>query len=273
MQNHILPFVSGGGGDTTNREKPRILYNNFLLLDDATVTTDAPPVDGYDFQNAYDWRGYTFWRVTTGTYYLTVNFATAKTVNSWAFYATTLAKVGGSISLEYSTDGGTTWLAAGPVITPGDTTPIYKVLAAPILAGKWRVKVVSPSIVDIGCICIGYDFQFERGCWVGFSPPRLARDTDITNTKSQGGVWLGRTIMRNGVAFDFPLDLLTPGWVETYWRPFVIAAERHPFFVLWNNSDFPTDVAYAWSDGPIAKPEYSHVKFMKVGIKCAGKVE
>lgn len=269
---HILPY-SDTAGDDIGRSKPRVLYNNFLAGDDATITTDAPVVAGYEVQNCLDYRSYTYWRVGAGTYRIRATFDAAKTVNSWAFYSTTLAAAGASIQLKYSTNGGATWTAAGAAVSPGNTVPIYKVLAAPITAVDWEVEIVTPVAVDIGVLFIGYDFQFERGCWVGFSPPRLARDTDITNVTSQAGVFLGRTIQRNGVTFDFPLDKLTPEWVETYWRPFVVHAELLPFFVLWNKSGFPNDVAYAWAERKIPVQEYSHVNFMKAGMSCRGKVE
>lgn len=270
----VLPFTFGpSGGVSGGPDKPRILYDNLLQSDDVTLSTDAPVVADYEYQNAIDMRGYTFWRVGAGTYYLQAVFPSAQTINSWAMYSQTLFEEGATIQLKYSTNGGASWNNAGAAVAPVDNAPIYKVLSAPISAARWRFEIVTPATVDIGILSFGQDFTFERGCWVGFAPPLLARDTDITNTVSQNGVWLGRTIIREGVMFDFSLDKLTPGWVRTYWHPFVKHAELEPWFLLWNKTTYPSEAAYCWAEGRIATQEYSHVNFMRAGMRVKGKVE
>lgn len=268
----ILPFTFAPVGPN-GPDKPRILCDNILQNPDVVLSTDAPPVDGYSYLNAVDMRAYTYWRVGAGTYYLNAVYGEAQDVNAWCFYSGTMAAVGASLQPQFSTDGGMTWEDADTPYFPPDTAPVYRVLDEVISAARWRIKIVTPAEMDIGVISIGKDFTFERGCWVGFSPPHLARDTTITNTTSEGGVFLGRTIRRNGVSFNFNLDKLSIAWVENFWRIFVRNAELEPFFLLWYKTAYPTDACYCWADGDIPQPEFSHSNFMRASMKVKGRVE
>lgn len=274
-QTQILPYSSGSGGGgiaASGPDKPRVAYQNLLRDGGGTVTASSETAQ-YEYQNAYDDRPFTWWRPESGTSYLTLVLPSARSVNYFAFYGTDLAAKGGSIQLQYSLDGGGSWLDAAVSVSPADTTPVYKVLTAAIAAARWRFKVICATQPNLACLSFGTDLQFERGCWVGFSPPRLARDTDLTNNISQRGVWLGRSIIRNGMMGAFDLDKLTPGWVETYWKPFVRHAETKPWFLLWNKTGYPADAAWCWAEGDIERPAYSHPNFMKAGMRYRGRTD
>ncbi len=277
----ILPFLtppSGGGGTIlpgNAPSKPRILYDNLMRTGSPSsiVASSEPDPTDYPYQRAYDDKPYTYWKVAAGTQYLTFVFTSAKTVNAYGLFSTTLADAAATIQLEYSTDGGGSWLPFQPAEAPIDTTPIYRSLDASVSAARWRWKIVSTVDVYVGCLAFGTDFTFERGCWVGFSPPKMARSTDLTNNVSQGGVWLGRSIIRNGASFSFELDKLTASWVNATWYPFMLHAERRPWWLLWEKTSHPAEAAFCWAEGKIAKPSNSHPNFMAASMNASARTD
>lgn len=272
----ILPFITSGGSDVVSGgdTKPRILYDNHMVDGSPTsITADSEPDPvNYPYQNAYDDRPYTYWRVAAGTRHLTCVFPSARTVTGYAIYATTLAAAGATIQLQYSLDGGGSWLDYEVPEAPTDTSPIYRSRDA-VSAARWRWEIVCATDVYIGVLSFGEEFVFQRGTWVGFSPPLLARDTTLTNNMSQGGNWLGRTRIRNGAEFQFDLDRLTAAWVRTVWYPFVLHAETRPWFLLWNKGEYPAEAAFCWSEGAIQKPSNSHPNFMRAGMSVCARTD
>ncbi len=275
MHRSILPFFSGGPIVVgAGPAKPRILYDNVMRTGSPTsvVATSEPDPSDYAFQRAYDDKPFTYWKLAAGTQYLTFVFPSAKVVNAYGVYATTLWESGATILLQYSLDGGGSWLDFAAIEAPVDSAPIYR-SGVSVTAARWRWKIVTAVDAYIGCLAFGVDFGFERGCWVGFSPPKLARNTDLTNNISQGGRWLGRTVIRNGAAFSFELDKLTASWVNSTWYPFMLHAERRPWWLLWEKTGHPAEAAWCWSEGKIGKPANSHVNFMSASMNVNARTD
>jgi hypothetical protein len=279
----ILPFYgssgsgSGGSGAASAPSKPRILYDNLAQspLITSVVATSEPDPANYAFQNAYDNRPFTFWKAVAGTQYLTFTFSSAVSVNAFAHYSPgeeTIGPLGGSLQLQYSLDGGANWLDFAAPSTPTTTKPIYQT-GVSVSAAKWRVKFICVSDFYVAVLYFGTDFAFQRHCWNGFSPPKLARATEMTNNISQNGVWLGRSIQRNGSALAFDFTHLTPTWVNDVWHPFVKWAETKPWFLLWAPVEYPGDPAFCWSSDDIKGQTYMHANFMAASMTVTGRVE
>ncbi len=272
----VLPFLGGGGTIVvgTGPAKPRVLYNNLMRTGSpsSVAVSSEPDPTNYPYQRAYDDRPYTYWKAAAGTQYMTFVFPSAKEVSDYGIFSNNLAEVGATIQLEYSIDGGVNWVAFAAAEAPTDTTPIYRYGAA-ISANRWRWKIVSAADVFIGCLSFGVGFSFQRGCWVGFSPPKLARETELTNNVSQNGVWLGRSVIRNGAKFSFDLDKLTAAWVNEVWYAFILHAERRPWWLLWEVTSHPAEAAFCWATGRIAKPSNSHPNFMSAGMNVAARTD
>lgn len=272
---HVLPFYETDPSIIgIGPAKPRILYDNLMRTGDPTsiVASSEPDPTNYSYQNAYDDRPYTYWKCMDGTQYLTFVFATAVPVSAYGLYSNNLAEAGAQITLEYSTNAGVTWTAFSAAEAPIDTSPIYRSKAV-VSAARWRWKIVSTVPVYLGCMSFGVDFAFERGTWVGFSPPRLARDTTLTTNVSQGGVFLGRSIIRNGAEFSFNLDKLTMEWVYEVWYYFMLHAERRPWFLLWERKNHPAEAAFCWSRGDTPKPSISHPNFMAASMNVTARTD
>lgn len=247
--------------------RPRIGYANLLESTLATITTDSE-ADGYAHQFLYDWLPHTYWKPDAdGEHYVQAVFLAAKSVDYFAFYSNNVWESGGTIELRYSTDGGVTWSVACTVM-PTDNSPIYRVFSA-ILAQRWRVVVTATPAAKLGCVAFGTDLQLERGDWIGFTPPELGRDTDLTTIISDNGGFLGRSITRNMWSSELKLDFLSFGFIYEDWLPFVKHAERKPFFLFWNEGDYADRAAFCWTNekGDIAHPKITHRAMMSAGIK------
>lgn len=252
-------------GSTATR--PRIGYSNLLDSDDATVTADEE-ADGYAKEFLSDWLSHTYWMPTTnGAHYVRASFGVAQPANYFAMYSNSVWETGGTIDLQYSTNGGSVWTTAATIM-PVDNSPIYLPFAQ-ILAADWRVRVTSTPAAKLGCVAFGVDLQLQRGDWIGFTPPELGRDTDLTTTISDNGGFLGRSITRNMWSSKLDLDFLTFGWVYESWLPFIKHAERKPFFMLWNENDYADRAAYCWTmkKGDIAHPKISKRIYMSAGLR------
>ncbi len=272
----VLPFLSGGGTVVVGGgpDKPRIMYDNLMRTGapSSIIATSEPDPTNFAYQRAYDDRPYTYWLMEAGTQYLTFVFPSSKDVNAYGLYATTLAEAGATAELQYSVDGGGSWTSVQSAEAPVDTTPIYRSFTT-VSAPRWRWKFVTPVDLYVGCLAFGVDFVFQRGTWMGFSPPKFARDTDLTNNVSQGGRWLGRTIIRNGAKFSFDLDKLTASWVNSTWYPFMLHAEKRPWWLLWEKTSHPAEAAWCWADGKIQKPSNSHSNFMSAGMNVCARTD
>lgn len=255
----ILPSPAAG--------KTRLAYQNVLADPQATVTCDDGAVDGFNFQQAYDWNSATYWKPATGgTHYIQAVLPATRQVNYFAIYAQNLSANGGSASLQYSTDYGITWNTACTV-TPPTSAPQY-ITFEPIMANSWRAVTSSAVASQVGVISFGLDFTLQRGAWVGRTPPILGRAPDLTTIISDNGAFIGRSVKRANWQTNLDLDFLTPEWVRSYWLPFMTAIETQPFFMLWNPVDYPGEASFCWIDQAknIMPPKYSRQRYMSAGL-------
>lgn len=225
--------------------KPRILYENLMLDGGATITfttENSPDVH----ENAYDWDPTTFWTPDDGTQSITAHFPTPVNVDSFGCYSHTLADNGGTIVLRWSDDG-STWHDAFTPVAPADTSPIYQRFDLTAHAW-WRVQVVSTPASSIGITAFGQEIALERGIMDGLTPPIVARNTRVTNSVSQNGVFVGRSFVRSNVRSSFSSDYITQQWIRDVWVPFIKAAELHPWFLYWNYSAWPFETCFCYSD-------------------------
>lgn len=258
-----LVMTPGSGG-----QRPRIGYRNLLESDAATVTTDSEDAD-FAHQFLYDWLPHTYWKpATNGTHYVQAVFASPQAVDYFAFYSNTVYASSGTIKLQYSTDGGSTWSDA-VTVAPTNDEPVFKTFTQ-ILAARWRVTVTATPRAKLGVVAFGLSLQLERGDWIGFTPPELGRDTELTTIISDNGGFLGRSIIRKMWSSKLELDFQSFGFAYESWLPFMKHAERPgPFFLLWNENDYANRAAFCWASkkGDIVHPKITHRAMMSSSIR------
>jgi hypothetical protein len=253
--------------------KPRIGYQNLLEDTGATISATAGAT-GFEHANAYDWLTFTsYLSNTVGVATIKASFGAGikKTANYFAVFGHTLATNGGAIKLQWSDDDAV-WNDAFPAISPVNAFVIYK-LFNPIEARYWRVHVDSTPASYIAQVSFGVDLELERGGRPGFIPPNLGREVDVTNVTSENGGFLGRSVVRNGLKGSVNISPVSEMWARQYWLPFVVHAELKPFFLQWNNSQYPYESAYVWADGAIEPMKYTKFKWLGGGIKYRGQIQ
>jgi hypothetical protein len=251
---------------------PIIGYNNHFDSTDATVSASSEDATDGPYEFAYDGLPSTHWMPDDGTQYLTATFSAAKSANYFAFYATDLATNTGTIVLQYSTNSGSTWTDCFTAISVGSSAPCMETFTA-IFATYWRVKVVSTPGSIIGVVSFGNYLQLPYGDWIGFAPPKLARDNVVQNNTSHHGNLLGRSMIRQGVEFSLSLDYFSQAFMRESWIPFLVHAEQKPFFLKWNPGDWPCDTAFCWTEGPVDSVRFSKPDKMGTSLRCHGRVD
>jgi hypothetical protein len=250
---------------------PRIGYKN--LFESASTVTASSEATGYEGSNVYNWDTSSYWKpAATGTHYLTATFSSAVTVDYFAIYAHNLHTYNASVQLQYSTDG-TTWNDATDPQAPSTSRPVF-VSFTSILAAWLRIKLVTTSgPAQIGVASFGEAMIFPSGMKPGFQPPTLSREGKYMNSVSEGGQFLGRSLLRNGAKTKIDLILLDPLWVRENWEPFIRHAEAMPFFFSWDYENHPNEAAFCFTSGKIPPAKYSDPQFMSVSLPVDALIE
>lgn len=249
----------------------KIGYRN--LFNDATGTVVASSETvGFEKENAYDWLGYDWWRPSTlGDNWLEVSFASAKQVDYMAVFGHDLSDHAATIKAQYSTNGGSTWLDASTLITPGNNNTIF-VFFDTVNVTHYRVLVnATGSYPSIAGVMIGEALQFPHNMEIGFAPPSLAPHSEVKTARSESGIFLGGSKISEGIEGNFTFTKLDPEWVRNEWIPFVNhTQEPKPFVFAWDTVLHGNEVVLAWINGKVKAPVYDESLYMSVRLRFEG---
>ncbi len=173
-----------------------------------------------------------------------------------AIAAHNLSDLNASVRLEYSTNGGSTWVDAGAgLVTPTDNQAIGWLFTEAPAADRWRFNVDASTndIVEIGCAFLGTELIIPQRIYQGYTPPITPTRVDLQSNVSEGNHLLGSAVIRRGSSSTAQLSDIPDGYVRgSAWMDF----QRHfnngrGFFWAWRPSKYG-DLYYAWrSAGPI----------------------
>ena len=242
---------------------PVIGYNNLLESGTVSASTEAT---GYEKENAFDWLTYDWWKPTAVTAYLTVDMGSATACDYFALAGHDLGTQGAGVVLQYSTDNFAADINdAFTTLTPSDDSVIFQSFTSQSKR-YWRVKLTT-AVASLGTVAFGERLDMPEGMGVGFIPPTMSFDDDVTNNRAHGGAYLGRSVLREGASGSISFDLLTPAFVRSDWMPFIEHARSKPFFLSWDETNYSGEAAYCWTDGAITPPKYSHTNYMSASLK------
>lgn len=263
-----VPVILTNQDDTT----PLIGYENLLRDSGATVTYSTQTI-GFEASNAYDWLEYSQWLPSaSGASWIRASFSSAQSCDYFACAAHTIGANSGSVVLQYSTNGGSSWSNAFTPVVPVGTDVVWQSFDS-VSAADWRVLVTATPAAGLGVVSFGSAMQCQRGVTGGFSPPDLAFNDNLTNVVSINGTYLGRSLISEGIQIDVQLENVTEAWAHDTWRPFLIHARQYPFFIQWNNDTYANGSALVWQEGSTSRPSYSQPGFMNVGISTSGTID
>ena len=227
---------------------PRILYSNELI--GASIASGVSNASNTLNPATYSRATFVADAVQrTITYTLSGN----RDIDCVCIAAHNFADIGATVLVQWSPD-----TSGGLISFSDEQTPTIEngammfVRSAPVNARRIHIRINTPSAPGfIGVVMAGMALQMQHPIYGGVNPITLNRVTDYFNNRSESGEWLGRQIRRRGLQSSVSFDRLTAPWYRQYFDPFVKVAREKPFFFAWRPSEYPTEIAYCWTDGDI----------------------
>ncbi len=232
---------------------PRIGAENLLRSPQATVTVSAETTGG-EKENAYS-EGFTFdfWRPgSAGTHWLRASLiGGARKSNYVGIAAHNLHQHEGSVKMQHNL--GTGWVDSSNDFLPADSSPIM-IIYDDVIAGFHRLSVTSTSAVSIGAVFFGEILKFNAPLGGGWTPPYLGRSNRYVNDVSEGGAFLGRSLIAEGARLSLRIPGVDLSWLRDEWESTVRIIEQFPFFFAARDRDIiggvaEAEVFYGWSEG------------------------
>jgi hypothetical protein len=209
---------------------------------------------------------YEFWKPTAVPGWWRVDAGAPVTVDYVGIAAHNLATAASTVTVQ-SSDDNDTWVDVDSH-TPTSDAPIM-FLFAPTTARYWRV-VVTGNTPTVGVIYIGAVLEMQRAAFAGINPIDLTRRTTIRPNVSEGGQWLGRSVIREGSATAVSFRHLTFDWYRTNFDPFVEDARSYPFFFAWRPEGYEHSVGYVWTTSDIAPTTMGIKDYLRVSLDMEG---
>lgn len=174
---------------------------------------------------------------------------------------------GGVVSVQSSPDNSTWTTQVSATITKRITMFMF----AQISARYWRLSI-SGQIPSVAVVYVGKALAMQRKIYQGHTPLTLSRETELSNNISDGGQYLGRSIIRKGAQTSATWSHLTADWYRSNFDPFVKSARTAPFFISWRPSQYPDELGFVWTDGDISPQNTGPRNFMSVGVNFRGLI-
>jgi hypothetical protein len=214
----------------------RILYQNLLIGSSVSVTT------GTGGSLTLIPNTYESWRFTNGAE-ITFTLPANTDLDTFCVGAHNLGAEGFSVGVDFSsaTTGAFSPFTVGQ--TPTDNKALMFHRSSTVDVRRIKLVCSGTGSMSIGSIYAGVALQLMRPFYAGFTPPRWAEKTTYRNTNSSTGNFLGRDIVRVGGETSIDVNNLDNGWIETYFMPFKNAVKLSPYYIAWNLSEHPLDVA------------------------------
>lgn len=250
--------------------RPVIGYQN--LLETATTITVTSELAGFERELAYNWKTFDGWKASaSGLVYYTVDMGAAVDVDYWAVSQHTLGTNSGDIKLQYSATGAFAGeeVDFGALKTPANDGTLFQHTATVVNARYWRWVINSTPASFFGVMTFGNAMNFVRAVKTGFKLPKESRANKIMNSRAEGGAFLGRSLIRKGVATDFSVDLQTLAYGRVTWSAFADHAELKPFIFCWNTS-YEDDAIFAWTDNAPMPVSFDRNNTVTMGFKMKG---
>lgn len=243
-----MTTLIGGIGGLGNH---RIACTNLAAGVTPVVTSEA---SGYEAVNALTWLTSQKWKAAnSATQYLQLDLGSAVAIDCFGLHKHNLGDVAGSMLVQYSTSslGGTftTLFALTPgAANSGGNRTLFRVNSNAVTARYWQLVCSGHNAApSVGVFFLGLSTQLPAPDHP-FLVPRLNRDTEVLNNQSEGGEFLGRSVLRAGFRSGFKLGKVQETWARDNWVPLATAMETNPFFWAFDANRYPDDAYYCFID-------------------------
>lgn len=221
-----------------------VLWRNILTHSSLSASaTDG----GSHVRNAVDWRTNTSYQVTTaGDQYISISADVLLSADAAgvARHNIATALTAGKLFIQYFSNGA--WKTAGVITATSDNQTILQLFDQLHSSTQWRLKfnVKSGKTFALAVVLLGEVTHMPFGMPAGFTPPRHNPQIEYVNNKTEGGAFVGRSIMRKGYAAELKQPLVLTTWLRTEGELFKAHAETKPFIFSWSHVNYPEDAVY-----------------------------
>jgi len=187
---------------------------------------------------------------------LAVQYGAAVEPTFAAIVAHNIADVSGTVSVQYSTDGGTSWTDSGAgTVTPSDNQAIgWRFVATS--AADWRVLVTGATDdVAIAVAYFGTEIILPQGLYQGYSPPITPTEVDLRTNITEGQNYVASASVERGSTWTAQLTEITPTFLRgATWSGFQRRWNKgEPAFWAWRPTKYG-DLLYSWRRGAAMRP-------------------
>lgn len=232
-----------------------------------TGTVTGVGQTGFPAEAAATSDTYQLWRPISLPATWSLDIGNAADVDYIGIAAHTLGSTSTSVFIEYSNDN-SNWTLYQDFTTTTDK-PIM-VIGNVVTVRYWRIRLTGSTAPAIGVIYIGKALAMQRPIYGGITPPLTPSVTTQPNM-SEGGQYLGVSVIRSGQQFSASWEHLTAAWYRANFVPFIRSYIEYPAFVAWRPSGFPDEVVYMWSNGSLPEGNNMGVRdYMAVSLQGVG---
>lgn len=266
----ISPNITLGptNPERINGNNPLIGIDNLVTASNMTATTQDAD---FPLVNLANPDTYNYWKATSNaTQVLTLDTGVEEPddVDYLAVAGHNLA--GRSVLVEAYTGAG--WETVVPEAIPANNDPLMFRWQPNGLAQVRMTIDGGDDAAQIAVLYIGKLLVMQRRVYVGYTPYPFAKETKVTNNKSENGHFLGRILLQESINNDVSFSNLTPSWVRTYFKPFIEEAKTRPFFWAWRPESYPDEVGFSWLRGDPQPQNSSPNGRMSVTMQLGGFV-
>jgi hypothetical protein len=259
----VVHSVAYGQAVATPLNHARIGYENFTPDSTVTATTETVDFPAVAIKNQMTFES---WKPTVLPATITIAFGSSKSIGYIGVASHSLN--GNTVTPEYSTDGAV-WNPLDAINTPTDDSAIL-MLFTTVAATHVRLTITGSGTPTIAVVYVGQILEMLRPFYSGHTPAVLSRQTVIKPNKSVGGQWLGRSVLRQGLATQYEWANSDITWYEDNFETFVEAAIVAPFFIAWNILEHIDHVAYEWTSDDIAPSLSGTLDHVTFGFSAEG---
>ena len=256
--------IQSGYSPTIPLTHSRIGHRTITRTGTATASSTAT---GFSADAPLNGLTYEYWKPTSMPATWAVDAGSASSVNYCGIAAHTLGSSSATVTVQYSTNN-STWVNVDST-SPTDDSPIF-FLFAPVSARYWRLSISGSVAPAIGVIYFGASLDMQRPCFSGLNPINFSRETAIRTNRSEGGQFLGRSIIRQGSSMSVGFRHLDYSWYKTNFDPFVEDALRYGFFFAWRPQGYPETIGYVWTTEDIRPTTMGIRDLVEVSFSMVG---
>lgn len=267
---------------------PRIGFNNYM--GEATLSSSDSDVATFEHDGLKNPLSYDLWKPAAFPYSLHIDLGARRFIDYFGFAAHSLG--GCSVQVLTSEDD-TNYLEVDRITFTNDNDAM--ILTKPILVryvrlvfSGWRyVPRASLNFVTAeysehtdpatntggahcGVLYMGQSLKMPYSIYGGHTPAPLSEKVESVPTKSNGGHWLGRSIVRRSNSEQFAFKYLGAAWYRDNFQAFVEHAKTLPYFALWRPIEFADEAIFGTTTGTIAPQNTGPGDMMSVSFNVEG---